>query len=207
MTAVFSEHSGSVELAAAWRTHPHETRCGDGYLVKRTAAGLLLCVIDGLGHGKEALTATETALTQVSEHAEETLTAIFDRCHSRLRTTRGAVVSLALMDDSLGTLRWAGVGNVEGVLVSSSGRRDWLPLRPGIVGCRMPTIHMSEFAMVPGDVLLMFSDGVKSNCLDRLLTDEASSEMAHRIISEYARGTDDAVILVAKYNSSGSTVD
>lgn len=200
MATVSTEHLGFIEWAAASLTHPHEVRCGDAFLVKQNAMGALLCVIDGLGHGDEAMAAAQEAVAHILEHIDDDPTEIVTRCHQALRTTRGAVLSLASIDATRNILRWVGVGNVEGILMRGAEQREWLPLRSGIVGCRMPRVQTTEFSVSAGEILLMFSDGVTSKFVHQLMIDESPVEMAERIMSNHVRGNDDAVALVARYH-------
>jgi serine phosphatase RsbU (regulator of sigma subunit) len=203
VTRLLTEHIGFIEWAVAFRSHPHEHVCGDAYAVTTTTHGALLCVIDGLGHGPEAATASEAALLAISEHHEEDTGAILSHCHESLKVTRGAVLSLAKLDTRNNNLSWIGIGNVEAILLRPDGSHEWLPLRGGIVGCRLPTIRVTETSVAPGDSLIMFSDGITNQFLDLLSTEQPPAEMAERIIGRRTKGIDDAMVLVVKYHGTG----
>jgi serine phosphatase RsbU (regulator of sigma subunit) len=202
VTSLLTEHIGFIEWAAASRTHPHEVICGDAYSVRTTRHGALLCVIDGLGHGPEAAEASQAALSVISDHDDDDTGAILSHCHEALKPTRGAVLSLAKLDTRHNNLSWIGIGNVEGILLRPGGSHEWLPLRGGIVGCRLPTIRVSETPVVPGDSLIMFSDGIAGQFLDLLSTEQSPAEMAERIIGRGTKGYDDAMVLVVKYHGT-----
>lgn len=198
-----SENISFIEWAAASKTHPHEVICGDAYVVTQTRNGVLLCVIDGLGHGPEAAEASRTAADAILNHDDASAEELIAKCHDVLKTTRGAVLSLAVLDESRHIITWVGIGNVEGILLRPDGHREWLPLRTGIVGCRMPGIRATEMTFSPDDLLVMFSDGITSRLLDHTYLDRRPAEMAEKIISTQAKGNDDALVLVARYQSSG----
>jgi serine/threonine protein phosphatase PrpC len=201
VTSLLTEHIGFIEWAMASRSHPHEHICGDAYSVRTTTHGALLCVIDGLGHGKEAAEASEAALTAISDHCDDNTGAIMSYCHEALKPTRGAVLSLASLDTRHNNLSWIGIGNVEGILLRPESH-EWLPLRGGIVGCRLPTIRVSEISVAPGDSLIMFSDGIAGQFLNLLSTEQPPLEMVERIIAAQAKEFDDAMVLVVKYHGT-----
>src|SRR5258706_150782 len=139
--------SGLVEWGVAERALPGQTVSGDLHLVKPFADGVLLAVVDGLGHGDEATIAAKIAITVLESHAEEPLTALVKRCHEALTSTRGVVMTLATLRPSDGQLTWLGVGNVEAVLLradsQSKAGSDRPMLRGGLVGYQLPKLHTS----------------------------------------------------------------
>lgn len=197
-----SEHTGFIEWSVASRTHPDEVICGDAHFVKQTANGVLICVIDGLGHGPEAAEASRTAIGAISHHSDDAPEEIIALCHDALKATRGAVLSLAMLDSLRNSVTWVGIGNVEGMLLHPEGKYELLPLRGGIVGCRMPSIQAFETPFSADDLLLMYSDGIASHLLDRIYVDRRPAQMVERIISNHAKNTDDAVVLVAGYHGN-----
>src|SRR2546428_13845346 len=84
-----------IAWGVAGRTLPGQTVSGDLHLVKPLGDHVLLAAVDGLGHGKEAATAAKTALAVLAGHAEESLVALFKRCHEGLLRTRGVVMTAA----------------------------------------------------------------------------------------------------------------
>src|ERR1700739_1108618 len=106
-----------IDWGVAASTLPGQTQSGDLHLVKPVPTGVLIAVVDGLGHGAEAATAARTAVSTLSEHASESVLALLERCHWALKGSRGAVMSLAFADRQHDTLTWVGVGNVECILL------------------------------------------------------------------------------------------
>jgi serine phosphatase RsbU (regulator of sigma subunit) len=194
-----SEHIGFIDWAVASQAHPHEMVCGDAYCVTQIANGALICVIDGLGHGSEAAEASRAAIAAISDHRDDAAEEIVAQCHDALKSTRGAVLSLAIVNSMHNRLTWVGIGNIEGILLHAEAQHEWLPLRAGIVGCRMPSIRAIEMPISPGDLLVMFSDGITSHLLDRMYINREPVEVAERIIRTQIRRTDDALVLVARY--------
>jgi negative regulator of sigma-B (phosphoserine phosphatase) len=175
---------------------------GDLHVVAGFERGALVAVIDGLGHGGEAAHAAQTAAAVLSEHAGEPILDLLRRCHDGLRRTRGAVMSLAHFSAELSSITWTGVGNVEGVLVPADpldGRRHAITARAGVVGYRLPPLHASDVPVARGDTLIMVTDGIRGGFLSDLALERSPQEIADAILARNGKGTDDALVVVARY--------
>lgn len=192
-----------VEWGVAGLPVKGQRQSGDRYLVQPGAEGVLLAVVDGLGHGPEAAAAAERAVQTLQGHADEAVTSLMRRCHETMHETRGVVISLASIDGIRGTLTWLGVGNVEGVLVSHndwrSPRRQTLLLRAGIVGARLPPLAASVVPLTPGDLLICATDGIRSDATWPAILTDPPQKIADRILAGYSKDTDDALVLVSRY--------
>src|SRR2546425_13287314 len=89
--------SALIEWGVAALALPGEAQSGDLHLVKPIGTGVLVAVVDGLGHGAEAATAAQAAVAALERHATETPIALIERCHRALKGTRGVVMSVALV--------------------------------------------------------------------------------------------------------------
>jgi serine/threonine protein phosphatase PrpC len=172
---------------------------GDQYLVSRTAdGGVLVAVVDGLGHGPEAASAAKTAIAAIEAGPERELGARFLRCHERLRDTRGVVLSLALF--ATGSLTWLGVGNVDGVLLRrSASAPEQLLVRSGVVGRHLPSLELTRLPLARGDTLILATDGIQSRFAEEPGITFAPPPRAERILAEHGKDTDDALVLVVRY--------
>src|SRR5882762_163907 len=110
-----------IEWGVATLALPGEAQSGDLHLVQPAGTGVLVAVVDGLGHGVEAATAAQAAVAALERHASESPVALIERCHRALHGTRGAVMSVAVLGRSDASMTWVGVGNVEGLLVHGDG--------------------------------------------------------------------------------------
>src|SRR5213593_239154 len=141
-----------IEWGVANLTMPGESQSGDRHLVQPYTNGVLVAVVDGLGHGEQAAVAADLAVTTLSKHAHESVIALCNRCHEALRNTRGVVMSLASFNELDGTLTWLGIGNVEGLVLSGEGsprsRDKYLVLRGGVVGGLLPSLSASIMHMM-----------------------------------------------------------
>ena len=198
-------HAASlIEWGVATAVLPGEAESGDLHLVKRVGRGVLVCVVDGLGHGAEAAVAARTAIATVDRHAGESVVPLLERCHDALHGKRGVVMSLAFLDSGRGAMTWLGVGNVEGVLLyadpAARPARASLVTRGGIVGSELPSLRADVVAIAPGDTLIFATDGIGSGFTDERPVGGSLQQLADHILARYGKGTDDALVLVARYS-------
>jgi phosphoserine phosphatase RsbX len=201
--------SGSlIEWAVASRALAGEARSGDGHVVETYPGGALVGAVDGLGHGDEAATAAEAATAILSRHRSEPVVSLMQRCHEGLRSTRGAVMSIASLDGSDHTMSWLGVGNVEASLVRATAepgpRRESLILRGGVVGFQLPRLLPSTVSVRAGDVLVFTTDGIDIPSFDVVRISDPPQRIAQDILARFARDTDDALALVVRYRGEQS---
>lgn len=195
-----------VEWAAAARAFEDEPESGDRSVVAEPPGGMLLAVIDGLGHGVHAAAAAAAAAAAVEASATQPLDQILRRCHAAAAGTRGCAITLAVIDLDSGTLTWAGVGNVAGVVLhrAPSPTRKLIRGRAGIVGSRLPRLHSETFRLGDGDVILLASDGIRPD-FGRVATMHLPLQrIADDILSEQALPTDDALVLAARYHGASA---
>src|SRR5207245_9481246 len=76
---------------------PGEPESGDLHLVRTVGGGVLVAVVDGVGHGAEAATAARLAIAALARHAHESPPPLLERTHQALQVTLGGVMSLAFM--------------------------------------------------------------------------------------------------------------
>src|SRR6266542_1380546 len=84
-----------IEWGVAARALAGQSESGDLHLVQPFPYGVLIAVVDGLGHGEEAAAAARAAAAVLKVHPEEAPVALVERCHQELLSTRGVVMSLA----------------------------------------------------------------------------------------------------------------
>jgi serine phosphatase RsbU (regulator of sigma subunit) len=180
-----------------------QSESGDRYVVQFFPGGVLLAVIDGLGHGDEAAVAASAAESILRTQPQEPVIPLVRFCHESLRSTRGVVMSVVSFDTSHGLMTWLGVGNVRGVLrragVSSTPPREELLLRGGVIGGQIPPLQASVIPVSRGDTLFLATDGIRGEFVRELASQEMSQRTAEVILSRYAKGDDDALVLVARF--------
>jgi serine phosphatase RsbU (regulator of sigma subunit) len=206
MTATVGTPQAPIEFGAATRTLPGQDESGDKYLVQRLNGGVLIGVVDGIGHGAEAAIAADLAIKTMQDHAGESIIALVNTCDSRLKGTRGVVLCLATINFPENTMTWIGIGNVEAVLLRSDHRttpsRENVLLRGGVVGYNLPLLQTSTIPIAKGDLLIFTTDGIHSGAADENNENDPAQQIADRICTTYAKDTDDALVLVVRYGKA-----
>lgn len=191
-----------VEWATAGRPHPGESVSGDLAVGVPRDGGLLAAVVDGLGHGPEAADAARIAAGVVEGSGGEPVDAVLSRAHDELARTRGVAMTVAEIACE-GTLRWAGVGNVEAHVVRRDGHRPRrvasAVLYGGVVGYRLPRVRVSHLTLEPGDLVVLATDGLDPDFYEHLATGEPVERMAPSIVGRWSRPNDDAQVAVVRY--------
>jgi len=192
-----------VEWAVAARPLTEGEESGDACLVNALADSALVVVVDGLGHGPQAAAAARQAVAFLAEADQVPLLVALRHCHERLRSTRGAVLSLGRIDASEGTLTWVGVGNVMGVLLRPAWREtahlDTLLLRRGVVGRHLPALHAATVPIRSGDVLVMATDGIDRSFTGAVAISGSPQQVADQILARHRTNLDDALVAVVRY--------
>ncbi len=192
-----------VEWGTAASALPGQVVSGDRCIVAPFPEGVLAAVVDGLGHGDAASLAAEIACATLARYAGEHVLSLIQRCHESLARTRGVVMSLASFNARDNTVTWAGVGNVEGVLlwarVQANRRRETILLRGGVVGYNLPPLRASTLGIARGDTLILVTDGIRGAFAENVDPADPPQEIAGRILKQYGKQTDDALVLVARY--------
>jgi len=198
--------AGALAWAVAGRPLPGQVESGDAALVLDRGGDVLVAVVDGLGHGPEAAAAARAACAALSATKGD-LEALFQACHASQRKERGVAMSAALVEPD-GNLSWAGVGNVEGLVVRASlglpqdSGHERLLMRGGVVGGAMPPIRPGGLALRRGDTLVLATDGVGDDAA-RSCDARPPDLLAPHLLDRHAKETDDALVLVARWMGSG----
>ncbi|HKB23810.1 MAG TPA: SpoIIE family protein phosphatase [Methylomirabilota bacterium] len=198
-----------IDWAVAGSILPGQPESGDQHLVKLTPEGVLVAVVDGLGHGVEAAEAARAAVRSLERQGSQTMIALVRGCHGALAGTRGVVMSVAAFNARDETLTWVGVGNVEGLLLRAQAavnpRRESLLLRGGVVGVHLPALSAAILPLMRGDTLIFATDGIRNDfVLAPLAQGESPKPLADYILTHWSRGIDDALVVVARWMGAGA---
>ncbi len=207
MAATASIPRPCLDWSVASRPLPGQKACGDLYLVKTMEKVALLAVVDGLGHGSEAIRAAQLAVDILDQHASDPIIALVHRCHEALARTRGAVMTLASVQMAEGMMTWLGVGNVEGWLFRAQRNvkphSERILLRGGVVGYQLPALHAHALPLTAGDLLLFATDGIRAGFTEHLKLADRPANIVQRALAQDFKGTDDALVLAARYLGVG----
>jgi anti-sigma regulatory factor (Ser/Thr protein kinase) len=190
------------EIGILGRPWPEERVSGDHAVFLRDGDVLLCAVIDGIGHGPLAADAAAQAAATMLARRRASPASILEACNLAVAGTRGAVMAVARIDEPLGTLEHAAVGNVGVRLDGYDGPRS-LAGSASSLGQRGKWYRIAtETVSLAGDeALLVFTDGFTSRAT---LADAPDLRREHPIVvaqylmATFARSTDDALVLVAR---------
>lgn len=195
---------GVVDYGVATRPFAGELECGDLHAVIPRRRGAIVAVVDGLGHGYEAALAAKVAVNTLVAQVHLPLVQLVKACHEALLRTRGAAMAIASLDVEESSVTWLSVGNVAGVLLRAHGQgeveREHILMRSGVVGQRLPPLRATTLPLREGDVLMFATDGVRHGFYDDVNLVGMLQETADRILADYAKATDDALVLVGRWH-------
>jgi hypothetical protein len=190
--------TAQLDVAAFVRPMPGELVAGDATVVRELDDGLLISIVDVLGHGAEAhefAVQIEAffAATTVSDPAM-----LADALHARFRGARGAAVGICHLRHD-GVLSYVGHGN-------TSARRLWrqpvrMVSRDGTIGAQIRSSAAQTVKLEAGDVMVLHTDGVKDRFeladYRHLISDPARS-IARNVVHMFGKDHDDAACIAIK---------
>ena len=199
---------GDLEWAAASRPMTRGGELGDACLVRSVEHGLLLVVVDGLGHGTEAAHAAKSALQAIERSTQVLPSTLVVECHRALQSTRGVVMGIALVDTGASALTWIGVGDVRAVLCraepSGPSRQEALFTHNGVVGRSLPPLRPVMRSLQVGDTVVVATDGIRGSFALEVRGSERTERVANNLLERFAVPSDDALVLVARYRGGAA---
>lgn len=177
-----------------------ETVCGDAYLVLPGKSRSIYMMVDGLGHGRGAYEAAQEAVAVTAKSSAESPIEILTQAHGALKKTRGAAMSVAVVNHDRKVITYGGVGNISAALITGTGARS-LVSQNGTLGVSFGRPQEFIYPYESNTALLMFSDGISSKCA---LSGYAGLQNRHpQLISgvlyrDFTRGRDDATVMFAR---------
>ncbi len=179
---------------------PGEEVSGDGWGVEDLQDKYTCTVVDGLGHGPDALIAARAALATAKEYRDKAPAEIIERAHGSLRSTRGAAVAVAEINLTANVVRYCGVGNISATIIHNEQVRH-LVSHNGIVGQETRKISEFTYPWSAESLLVMHSDGLTARWDLKTypaLVHRDPSLIAGVLYRDFSRGRDDATVLVAR---------
>ena len=195
--------AGRFQWATVAAAAPHETLCGDAWRIHEREEELSILIADGLGHGPAASQAAECAAGLFESNPFIDPAAFMATAHRGLSGTRGAAGGAGHLSASAKILRYAGVGNIAGWILSADGSRG-LFTHNGTLGMQAPTFKQMEYAWPDRGLLIMHSDGLQSrwsfeNYPGLLFRHPAV--IANVLYRDFVRGRDDVTVAVIRINA------
>jgi negative regulator of sigma-B (phosphoserine phosphatase) len=193
----------TITWGAVCRAKQGQSVSGDIYVVREYAEGYaLISIIDGLGGGTEAERAAHIAAELLEKYPDYPLQELIRLSHTAMHSTRGAVIGLLRLELATSHATYVGVGNI-GIQVYS--RQPIKPIsKNGILGFRLPTLLELRYVYDPGDIFVLYSDGVSSHFAqdNKIDIKQTPQRMADQVLTLYGKYTDDATVVVIKTMAS-----
>lgn len=187
-------------IGAAVAPYPGELVCGDNWAFKEASLGRTLLVADGAGHGVEAARAADMAVQIFRQHADAPCDEIVERIHRALMPTRGAAIAVARIDEAAHTVRYVGVGNICGTLITGDTVRRMVS-HNGTAGHTAPRIREFTYDFAGNPLVIMHSDGLTSrwelSSFPGLVTQHPSL-IAGVLLRDHRRARDDASVVAIR---------
>ncbi len=177
-----------------------ERVCGDNLAWSCSSDRLAVLAVDGLGHGPNAADAADEAVRIFHTYAQQSPGEVMGRLHDALKKTRGAAAAMAELRPLAGTLIYAGVGNISGVILSDALGRNLIS-HNGTLGHIMARVQEFKVEWPRDGILIMHSDGLQSRWdLSRYpgLLARQPALIAGILFRDFRRQRDDASVLVVK---------
>jgi len=176
--------------------------CGDSWSLRMQGKKIKIALIDGLGHGALANTASSLAVKSLAPWSKLSPTEELKALHVELKKTRGAVVIIVHIDQISQQLMYSGVGNIAMKIITPTATKGCFSYN-GIVGHIMPA-SLNNHNLIwneKTDVLIMHSDGIGT----RWDLQKYPNILQHHpvilcaaLYKDFDRGNDDSTILVGK---------
>jgi len=187
-----------------------EQACGDAWATKTVGDTTLFLLADGLGHGSDAAAASNRAVEIFEEPATRGPAELLHLIHAGLRSTRGAAVAVAEVSRvaaaevsqvavATRSVRFAGVGNISGLLLSRDTSRHLVSYN-GTAGVEARTIRELNYPWPEVGLLVLHTDGVATHwSLEDYpgLAQKDPALIAGVLFRDHQRPRDDSTVVVA----------
>jgi anti-sigma regulatory factor (Ser/Thr protein kinase) len=180
-----------------------ERVCGDAWVVRKTPAGFMIMVVDGLGHGAPANEAALSTVDKFHNCAGRSPSDVLDAVHRGIRHTRGACAMVVAIDLEARSLGVAGIGNIAGIVMSGDQCRHLVSMN-GTLGHHIHAIREFSHPWNEDSLLVLYSDGLTSRWdLNTYpgLSQRSPSLIAGVLYRDLARERDDATVVVVRHGS------
>jgi len=138
------------------------------------------------------------------QSAADSIRMLLEEVHLALRHTRGAAVAISLIESSNRSVRFAGLGNITGVLLGGV-RPQFMTSHNGTAGLGARTVQEFAYNLPAEGVIVMHSDGLSTSwTIDAYpgLIRRHPSIIAGVLYRDASRRRDDSCVLVARSSAS-----
>ncbi|MEQ9219351.1 MAG: SpoIIE family protein phosphatase [Cyclobacteriaceae bacterium] len=195
----------NIDIASYELPCDGETKSGDLCFTQydENSDLLFMAMIDVAGHGQAAFELAEVIRTFFQTvDLFDGLDDIAQTLHEYISGSRGCAGSFCHLNLTSRAIQYVGVGNTRGRIIGETSRH--FVNKDGIIGYRMPRLKLQTARISRGDLLILYSDGVKEFfSVDELpdkdqIFHEDVATIAYNIIKKFGKITDDSTCLVVK---------
>ena len=202
LAAPARKSAGSVVVGGINVSKPGQDVSGDSWGYSSADGRTTILVADGLGHGADARVASKEAVRIFLGNPEMPLRALIERVHQALRSTRGAAVAVARIDEGRQVVTYAGAGNIAGHIQTPLGATHHMVSGNGTAGHQMDKLQEFTYPWSEYSILVMHSDGLSTSTGIAKsytgLSAHTPAIIAGVLYRDFKRGYDDATVIVAK---------
>ena len=186
-------------VGIALRAFPGSAHCGDQCGIWHNGEKTVVCIVDGLGHGRGAAEAAKAAVEYVSSHLDVPLPELFEGCDAAIRETRGVAMAVAIIDTQTTTLTYACIGNTRAAIIGTVTSQ--ITGDPGIIGGGFSHLLVDTYSFGKGAVIVLWSDGI-DEFIDfkryRSSIRDSAQDLANHIINDLSKSDDDSSVVAFK---------
>lgn len=194
-----SQTQQKFEISGINLPKPGQEVSGDKWAWKANHNGITVMIADGLGHGLEASDASNEAVKAFEDSEGEPEKSIL-LMHQRLSHTRGAAAAVSELALRTNTVRYCGIGNISGSILSAEGSRSMIS-HNGIVGHEMRKVQTFDYPWISGALMIMHSDGMSARWnLEKYpgLIMKSTTVICAVLYRDFARGNDDLTVVAMR---------
>ena len=188
------------ELGIIVVPYPGEVECGDSWAFGSKSGAPSLFAVDGSGHGPHAASAARSAVDAFEKGDQKDSVRIMETIHRALAPTRGAAIAVARVDRPARVVRFSGIGNIAGALVSEGATKRMVSLN-GTAGHVAPRVREFVYPYSGAVTIILHSDGVSAKWDLAAYPGLAAcrpSVIAGVLGRDFRRSNDDALIAVLR---------
>lgn len=192
---------GTFEVSAFQQKKAGKDCCGDSYLIKETDEHFICAVADGLGSGRPAHEASQSAVKIIEASLGEPLDVIMTKVNEAQGGLRGVVLSMFRIDLKRKKMQFCGVGNIYLMISTEDGRMIQPLPSQGYMSGRPLKYHVQEFDYPENGWFAIYSDGIRVQSrhlgdLYELFSTADQEDIKAYIQSLMIKKTDDDMTLV-----------
>jgi len=163
-----------------------EVVSGDGAIYHPLLNGILIGIIDILGHGQEAHELARFSEKWLDQHQSSDVASLMQAMHLELKGSRGSAMTLAYVSGNEITV--TGVGNT--ILYCVGEQVTCIVAQPGIVGSNFPRLRPVTASVHPGNMLILTTDGISEHIDSSQLISRSrmsSRQLVNGLLNDYGK--------------------